>query len=480
MSRSNGLWLIGVLGVALILRAVGLDSGLWYDEIRTLVESVRPPITDILTHFPGNNHHPLYSVLAHFSISIFGEHAWSLRLPSAIFGLAAIPMLYLFAQQVTTRLEAISATSLLAISYHHIWFSQNARGYSMLLFWTLLSSYLLLKGLRDNRRAAFVAYAVVAALGIYTHLTMAFVVASHVAVAGWHVLFGQPGKFDARACINPALAFVLAGLLTLLLYAPIMADVHTFFEEKTVSRATRVATPGWALMATLRGLNIGFAMVGGTILAGLLILVGALSYLRQSMTVSLLFVLPAPMILVVAVLLQRPVFPRFFFVLVGFGLLIAVRGAVSIGSWLAGRLPPNGRLQRYSRSFSVILIGGLLVLSALALPRLYTHPKQDYERAMRFVENSRKEGEIIAVAGTGTAFPYQNYYMRHWPRIESVPELTAARQGKPVWLLFTFRRYIEQRQPVFWSAIETSCAPVRTFPATVSGGEIEVRKCESR
>ena len=67
--------LTAILLIGVALRIYGLNSGLWYDEIVTLVESVRPPLREIVTHFPSNNDHPLYSVLAHLSIGIFGEHA---------------------------------------------------------------------------------------------------------------------------------------------------------------------------------------------------------------------------------------------------------------------------------------------------------------------------------------------------------------------------------------------------------------------
>ncbi len=464
-----------LLGAA--LRLYHLNSGLWFDEIQTLTASVRSPLLEIVTHFPSNNDHLLYSVLAHISISAFGEHAWSLRLPSALFGLAAIPMLYLFALQVTTRLEAVVAASMLAVSYHHIWFSQNARGYSMLLFWTLLGSYLLLKGLRDNRRGTFVAYAVVAALGIYTHLTMAFVVAGHAAVAAWQVLIERPGRFDPRALINPILGFALAGVFTLLLYAPILIEVQTFFEEKTVSTAKRVATPGWALLATLRGLNIGFAMAGGAAIAGVLCLVGFLSYLRQSITISALFVLPAPFILAAAVLLQRPVFPRFFFMLMAFGLLIAVRGVVVIGAWASARLTAGRTVRKRARELPAIFAGGLVVLSALALPRLYTYPKQDYEQALRFLESAVQPGERVVVAGIGAEVPYQKYYGKDWRRVHDAADLSQARADGPVWIVYTFGQYIERQQPDFWAAIRGQCEPVRTFPGTVANADIEVRKC---
>ena len=204
------------------LRFFHLDSGLWFDEIKTLIDSVRSPLAEILTHFPGNNDHPLYSVLAHLSIVGFGEHAWSLRLPAAILGIATIPLLYIFGTSVTTRLEALSAACLLTVSYHHIWFSQNARGYTMLLFLVLLASYLLLLGLKNNRRSAFIGYAVISALGVYTHLTMVFVVISHAAIVAWRVLQVSEGRIYARDWKNPALGFVLAGLFSLLLYAPVL------------------------------------------------------------------------------------------------------------------------------------------------------------------------------------------------------------------------------------------------------------------
>src|SRR5687767_5805522 len=92
--RSTGRWSAAPLGaatfliivLAAVLRFISLDSGLWYDEIVTLVVSARKPIAQILTEFPDVNAHPLYSVLAHVSIHGFGESAWSLRLPAALFG----------------------------------------------------------------------------------------------------------------------------------------------------------------------------------------------------------------------------------------------------------------------------------------------------------------------------------------------------------------------------------------------------------
>lgn len=147
MSLESG-WVTTVLLAALItagilLRAYQLNAGLWLDEILTLVKYARLPVGEIVTFYDSENQHFLYSLLARISLVSFGESVWALRLPAVIFGVLSIPTMYLLGCELTDRLEAMLAAALLTFSYHHVWFSQNARGYSGLLFWAILSSWLL-------------------------------------------------------------------------------------------------------------------------------------------------------------------------------------------------------------------------------------------------------------------------------------------------------------------------------------------------
>src|SRR5262249_10083457 len=138
----------GLVVCALGLRLYDLGDGLWYDEIRTLVGYVRQPVGVIVSTFESQNQHLLYSLLARLSVAVLGESAWSLRLPAAVFGAASIWAAYWFGRLVTGRREALLAAGLLTFSYHHVWFSQNARGYSGLLCLTLVASGLFLRLLR--------------------------------------------------------------------------------------------------------------------------------------------------------------------------------------------------------------------------------------------------------------------------------------------------------------------------------------------
>jgi mannosyltransferase len=468
--------LAAILFVGAALRIYGLDSGLWYDEIVTLIESVRPPLREIVTHFPSNNDHLLYSVLGHLSIGMFGEHAWSLRLPAFLFGLLSLPLVYILGIGITNRFEASAAAALLAISYHHIWFSQNARGYTILLFCALFATHLLLRGLRTNRRSDFVAYAIVSALGAYAHLTTVLVAVAQAIVVAAHLLASHESRLVASGWANAAIGFALAGLLTVLFYLPLLSDVGAFFTRPSEYKS--VATAGWAILETWKGLQLGYTTGAGLLAGALVFLVGLWSYLRRSPTVVALFFAPPLLLLVTAVLLQRPIFPRFFFFASGFALLVIMRGVVVIANLIARPLKHQSLRHHPERVLRVLAFTGIATVSVLALPAGYRHPKQDYEGVLNYVVTQIQPGAFIANIGSGTSYPFQKYYNRQWQRLRTAAELESVQeQYATVWLLYTFKRYIEALEPEIMSLVRTTCVEVKTFQGTIVGGNIVLAKC---
>ena len=101
------LVLPALLLLGLVLRLIHLGTGLWYDEIQTLVEFARLPLGRLLTEYPNTNHHPLYSLLASVSIGVLGESGAALRLPAALMGTASLWAFYRLALMVTSRREAL-------------------------------------------------------------------------------------------------------------------------------------------------------------------------------------------------------------------------------------------------------------------------------------------------------------------------------------------------------------------------------------
>ncbi|HYK63048.1 MAG TPA: hypothetical protein VEV85_26660 [Bryobacteraceae bacterium] len=66
---------------AIFLRIPALNSCLWLDEVLTMARFAKPPLAWIFTRFPDQNQHMLYSLMVHGAVRLFGEQAWSLRLP---------------------------------------------------------------------------------------------------------------------------------------------------------------------------------------------------------------------------------------------------------------------------------------------------------------------------------------------------------------------------------------------------------------
>lgn len=472
-------WLAALTILAAVLRVIALDRGIWLDEIYFLLLTVRHPLAQIVTVFPGDTQHPLYSVLAKLSVDAFGEHVWSLRLPAVVFGAATVPALYFLAALVARRTEALVCAAFLAVSYHHVWFSQNARGYSALAFFTILATYFLLLGIRSGRRGPYVAYAIAASLGIYTHLAMMFLVASHVLICAgcawgdWRRGSGA-GEWKSARWKLPLQAFLATGGLTLLLYSPILMQVQKFF-LKGPSGMKAFSTPRWALWETIRGLTVGLSAGGVLLAAAIIVGCGAWSYFKQDRVVFAFLALPGVLTLG-SVAVRGTMYPRFYFSLIGFAVMILVRGIFVIPGWIAVHLP--GRFApRLAPAMTAVFAGAFLVASAASLAAGYEFPKQDFEGAIQFVDAKKAGGDIAATAGAAT-YPLQEYYEKGWANAETTAELDEVdSRGRTVWLVYTFPRYLP---PDLLETIRSKFTVVRVFHGTVGDGDVSVARFQPK
>jgi len=472
--------LAALTALAAVLRIIGLNSGLWLDEILTLLQTVRRPIWTILTAFPSETQHPLFTLLARISVVMFGEHPWSLRLPAMLLGVAAVPALYFFARELTSQREALLSSALMAVSYHAVWFSQDARGYTGLLFFTIVCSMFFLRGLHNPSWSNWLWYATTAALGAYTHLTMVFVVASHAAICAGLLLF-QPKTSDFKVSDwkKPAAGVALAGLCTLLLYSPILFQVHQVFSKR--SHMGEVSTPAWAFWEALRGLRIGFGAGAGVVVVGIFFAVGLWSYWRQSGVAAAVFVLSGFFTAAGSVLARGTMYPRLYFYLLGFGILILVRGAMRLGAMAADGFSVKSDGEKRTRkelAWGTALTAAILVLSAASLLRDYQYPKQDFGGAMTFVELQRAANEPVVTAGS-IGEVYREYYGEPWTQVQTPADLEGVRkQGHDVWLVYMFPMYLDSSAPALMSEIRRDCPTMKVFKGTLGGGDVFVCKVQ--
>lgn len=471
LERRRTRWALGaVLVAAAALRLHALNAGLWFDEIDTLAHYARLPLGAIVSTYHSQNQHPLYSVAARFAAGAFGESAWTVRLPAVVFGVASVWATYWFGAHVAARREALLAAALLAFSHHHVWFSQNARGYTGLLLFTLIGSGLFVRmvsepdeGLHLGLRAT--AYALAMSLGVYMHLTAAVVVAAHALI--WSALAWR-NRNEARS-VNwtPAIAVVLAGLLSLTFYAPLLPQLYAGLLAPGTPTAGEVKwqNPLWLATETIRGLARGLpGGVAGLALGAGVITAGVVSYARQDRTLAAILLLPALITAVAIVALGHNLWPRFFFFSAGFAVLIAMRGLfVTVRALVPRRTP----------MVATLVALAVVLASATTVPAAWG-PKQDYEAAWRYVESVRGPRDAV-VTVIMSDLPYRNHPGRS-PVLNDNPALLDCieRQHTRTWVIYTFPTRVSAVQPSIWRRLERDYRPVAEFYGTVREGKVVV------
>jgi hypothetical protein len=143
--------LLLLLAALLRLHRLGANS-LWIDELITIFQAtVKGP--SLWVQFLDDVQNPLPMLIVAGFHRLSTADAW-LRLPSVIFGVGAVPLLYVVTRRVVSERVAFFAAFLLAIHPLHIYHSQEVRGYAALLFFGLAATAVALgaKGRLSYRR----------------------------------------------------------------------------------------------------------------------------------------------------------------------------------------------------------------------------------------------------------------------------------------------------------------------------------------
>lgn len=473
--RSTGrdrVWdgaLVALVAVALAVRLLHLGEGLWFDEIWTLLHYVDLPWGRLIVTFDTQNQHFLYSLSAKAAMALPLGRAAALRLPAALFGAGSIAALYVLGMCVANRREAFLAAAVLAFSSHHVWFSQNARGYTGVLFWTLLSTWLFVRMLRAEESGwkLPLLYATTSALAIYTHLTAALTVVAHGLVFAVRELrTARRGGARSGLSSAPVMGLLLATTFSLQLYALVLPQLpRTLVGGGGGDAAASVAwtSPVWLVSELLAGLARG--VPGGAISLVAVGVVGALglvSYWRRDATLVGLMVVPALTTAVVMIATRHNLWPRFFFASAGFAALIGVRGVFEATRLL--RIPAARRVATATLALAA-------AASALTIPRVWG-PKQDHEGAAAYVDRLLQPGDAVVVLDM-TEVPFEQYLGRAYQTVRTREELLEIeRRHARTWLLYSFPTRLSAEYPGIWDRVRSEYREVTSFPGTVEGGAV--------
>ncbi|MBE9479909.1 MAG: glycosyltransferase family 39 protein [Chloroflexi bacterium] len=167
--------LILLVLLASLLRLYNLgERSLWHEGASS-VGNVRailklPPFEDgsLFDAVVRDRLPPLYffSLIPFYYIS---QSEWLMRLPSAIWGIATIPLVYCFGSRLFNKKIGLIGALLLVFSPFHIYYSQQLRPYSLFLLLSVLIFFCSYLALKDNRNIYYIGIIVASVLGMYTH-----------------------------------------------------------------------------------------------------------------------------------------------------------------------------------------------------------------------------------------------------------------------------------------------------------------------
>lgn len=177
------LLLLLIVALASFLRIYHLGTeSLWHDETASVYSSTKSIYIMLGGSLEWQRQPPLYFLALKIWIYLFGDSETALRSLSAILGIASIPLTFLISQKLFSNRVGLIASFLSAISYFLISYSQEARGYAMLVFFTLLSFFILVLLIKyyTPGKWPFIAYFISNTLLIYTHYFGLFVVFAQI------------------------------------------------------------------------------------------------------------------------------------------------------------------------------------------------------------------------------------------------------------------------------------------------------------
>ena len=188
------------------------NSDMWLDEALTVnISSL--PIKDLHAALQRDGAPPLYYLLLHFWMKLFGSGNLGARSLSGVISVATLPCLWIAGRRLGGRSVAVAATLLVATSPFAIYYGTEARMYSLVAFLTTVGFLALDRALTHPTKWNLIATGFVTALLLYTHYWALYLVAITGAWLVFQSIWGpqrrlRPARMALCAVIGGCVLFV--------------------------------------------------------------------------------------------------------------------------------------------------------------------------------------------------------------------------------------------------------------------------------
>ncbi len=226
-----------IMLIAIVVRLFFISQPMLIDESRTFMRYAMKPLYIGLTDYSLPNNHLFHTFLVHISYLLFGNQPWVIRLPAFFAGILMVPASYIVIRIFYNKHAALLTAGIVASSSMLIFFSTNARGYTLigLIFLLILALGAYLK---ENRNpGAWFLFSILSAIGFYTIPIMLYPFGIVIMWLFLSIIF-QDTNLNRRLLLKDlSVSLIITALLTLVLYTPVflVSGLEAVISNKFVS-----------------------------------------------------------------------------------------------------------------------------------------------------------------------------------------------------------------------------------------------------
>jgi uncharacterized membrane protein len=204
-----------ILFFAIALRLVNITDGLWLDEIWSMVMSAPEKSTmDIINACKTDTHPPLFDLLLHYYLVVFGDNPINGRILSLLIAFMGIfATLYYTLRISKSTMAAMLAFGLISLNFFHIYYSVEGRFYTFIYLLSLSIICRIYLYYKEKKSIHLILFTLFSILIVYTHYYGAILLMA----IGMVMLFLVIKK---KISIKEFMYSVLVGLIVLLAFAP--------------------------------------------------------------------------------------------------------------------------------------------------------------------------------------------------------------------------------------------------------------------
>lgn len=387
-----------ILLLACLLRIVNLNQSFWLDEAAQVIESSRPLSQQL--DLAADFHPPLFHLILHFWMYLGKSEVW-VRLPSVLFGVGSLILLYKLARVFFGEKESLIASLFLSISPYHIWYSQEARPYMLFVFLSLLSTLMLVK-------KRWILYTVSLVFCLYSLYFSPFLILGHIV----YIFFIEKRHYK-EFLLSLFISFLIFTSWTPHFLRQLEVGTTGSFSgwSKVVSMTPFKASILTFVKFILGKTSFNSLLIYGIILTPIFILfcwsLGKMRRRRKDKAILLFFFIPFISSIFTSFFIPIIAPQRLIFLLPFFYLILA-RGINSIHRVGVGIIPPT----RCKSAFRLLAILFICVVSLYGIFDYFLNPyvqREQWRQAVSFVEKDASGDDIVLFVFPEPFAPYLWY-----------------------------------------------------------------------